>query len=354
LATSPPTSTAPAPAPGKEPTRRKPLSKPIEAIALAVFSAVLATVLARNADWLPPYPDPSPQIYPGRVIFASQARIEARPAAPPEHAFISDSRLHILGFCIGAAVRDPVTEELDQRWFVLKSGLLLPEAYAYADRPQQPPLRGCVHEHDPVGGPTAVQPQAHLHHGMLSLQASSPQASTIGFAVLEPHTGHWRPVALREAINQPVRVKVRAPHAVEAMAVACWGPEAPAFPSGDNEPVVKPQPLRGESAALVRAGLQLEGNGARMTCAPGHYGLFPKHPPSPPPKPRKHAAPGNPASSHESAAPRSAPSVSEAPQRPTASEAESSYRQHTNTSTTPREPRVTTGPEESIGVGQHK
>jgi hypothetical protein len=319
-----------------------------------VFSAVLATVLSRNADWLPPYPDPSPQIYPGRVIFASQARVEARPAAPPGHTFIADSRLHILGFCVGAAVRDPVTGELDQRWFVLKSGLLLPEAYSYAEGPQQPPLRGCVHEHDPVGGPTAVQPQAQMHQGMLSLQASSLQASTIGFAVLEAHTGHWRPVALREAINQPVRVRVRAPHAVEAMAVACWGPAAPALPSGENEPVVKPQPLRGEPAALVRAGLQLEGKGASMTCAPGHYGVFPTHPP-PPPKPRKHAAPSNRASSHESVAPRSAPSVSETSQRPTASEAESSYqRQHTNTSTTPREPRVTTGPEDSIGVGQRK
>jgi hypothetical protein len=317
---------------------------------LVILGAALGGLFARNLQWFPPFQDASPRVFRGWAVSdpAAYARPEARLTAPASERIAYGSPLRVLGYCIGAATRDPVSGEFDQRWMVLQNGLLL----AMPDGRLQPkttlPLRGCVHEHDPIGGPHEIRLRAPASRGKITLIAESPRASTIGLALFEPR-GKWRAVATLP--GQTARVIVRPLGAVEAAAAPCWGPGAPAEPTETDETVGQLVPFARESAALKAQAAQLSRDGALAACSAAHYGVFPIHPPrrlAEPAPPRKKPTPAL-----HSVAP-AVPTYSPEP-RPSATVApEFVIPPKSRSSGAPQHQHTTLEPEESIGVGHRE
>jgi hypothetical protein len=323
------------------------LKKATGAVALTVFGIALGGVAGAN-NWYPHFDDSPPKVYAAKANYSDvQARVEARLTAPVGHTFEAGSAVHAIGFCIGASTLDRATSELDQRWWVLGSGLLLPYPDASGEGPA-PPLRGCARAGDEVGGPHFVALTANLGRDKLLLSAKTSEAVTLGFALLAAPSGRWLPAALLRADHPPVRVVLRTRKlVVEALAVACWGPGGPATPTDATAPVLDLKPLAQESAALQRTGSQRSAPAAADICRRSRYGVFLGHPP--PPRPRR-------PKTRVIAPALAAPMTPEVPGQSIASPPPGTLQKAraTPTNTGAAEPPVTTGPEERTHVAHRE
>jgi hypothetical protein len=318
------------------------LKKTAGAVVLTVFSVALGGVAGAN-NWYPHFGDSPLRVYTAKANYSDvKARVEARLTAPVGHSFEAGRAVHAIGFCVGAPTVDPATEELDQRWWVLRSGLLLPYPDASGEG-AVPPLRGCARAHDKVGGPRRVTLSAQARHRWLLLNADTKEAVTLGFELLVLPGAHWHAAALLRADEPPVRVALRTrKHVVEALAVACWGPAGPATPTDPGAPVIDLKPLAHESPELQRVGNEHSAAAARDICRRSRYGVFLKNPPPPrPPRPKQVTI---------------APTLGtpEVPGESIASPPPSTPQKVRTSPTTHTEPPVTTGPEERTHVAHRE
>lgn len=304
----------------------------------AVATVYLSGLAGANTNWFPHFGSDPPTVYAAKTNYSSvQARIEARLTAPVRHTFAAGRPVEVIGFCIGAPTVDPAAhDELDQRWWVLRDGSLLPYPDASGEG-ASPPLRGCAHANDPIGGSQDIRLLPRVRHRVVMLSAAASEAVTIGFELFAARTSRWLPAALLHGDRPPVRVTLHTRQRVtEALAVVCWGPGGPAEHTKPTAPVIDLQPLGAESAVLQRTASRQSAAAAADICRRNRYGVFPEHPP--PARPQRPATTSAPTT-------RVTPEV---PVQTTTVQATTPPQESHTTKTV--EPGVTIGPEEHSHV----
>lgn len=105
------------------------------------------------------------------------------------------------------------------------------------------------------------------------MRADAAHASTVGFAVFDRDGDQWRPVALRRLHQGSFSTDTAGAEVGVAMAVACWGPGAPAYGTDGTHPLRDFWSRSSVGPTTIRRAAVTSSAGARATCSLGAYGV---------------------------------------------------------------------------------
>lgn len=249
---------------------------------VAFVGALVAEFVGKNNEFIPRLhllDSSSPSVYAGHVVRARGAFAShlATRDAPHVRDFSYDDRVSIIGYCIGQAIPTPGTKILNEKWLILKSGLVTPAAYVSIRRHSGMHSQPCPRQSGEVGGPHSIRLMTRQRHKRMTLRAKASDASTVGFALFYRHARHWRPIGLLRPRMGYFSAPVLWGHPAVAMAVACWGPRTPAHPDGTGDPVKSLKVIKGNAFVERRADDDALA-GARTACSERRYGIVRQRP----------------------------------------------------------------------------
>jgi hypothetical protein len=223
----------------------------------------------------PVNPAPQPPALSANVTYSPAGVFTLVDGRPERHGALNlGPTISFNGYCIGPPRPGPEHTLPDSRWFILGgsevvSAVDLDPTSAKGHQPLPCPEAG------PSGSssgwsPTRIDLRYEDVRGRLRLGATSSKATLIGFAVFPRGSRHWRPVALKATRSSITSVSRRDPGQGLVIAAACWGPEAPAHPSGPAAFVEQVRILDGAPPGSYRLAAKQTAEGVGVACTGPH------------------------------------------------------------------------------------
>jgi hypothetical protein len=172
-----------------------------------------------------------------------------------------------IGFCIGESVRSVSTHLPDDIWFVLVNHRLVAAAMMDGNPLSgRPPIR-CA---GGIAGPAEVVLNGVDPRHDLTLHATAPGATLVGFAVRKPGAFQWVHLGLVASAKGTFTEQARVGGPLVAIAVACWARGAPALTTDAHEYVHEIWGPDAPSELLTEATSTIS-DAAHAACSPGAH-----------------------------------------------------------------------------------